>query len=50
MRSTYSVIYIILIIALLLCCILARRSVRPTKNAVAFLEAALIPPVLGNLS
>ena len=49
MRSTYSVIYIILIIALLLCCILARRSVRPTKNAVAFLESALIPPVLGNL-
>ena len=49
MRLTYSILYIILIFALSFCCALARRSDRPTKNAVAFLEAALIPPVLGNL-
>lgn len=49
MRLTFSIIYLILILALLVCTILTRRSDRPTRDAVAFLEAALIPPVLGNL-
>ncbi|MBO4878058.1 MAG: diguanylate cyclase [Ruminococcus sp.] len=49
MRATFSVIYLILILALSVCSILAKRSDKPSKNAVAFLEAALIPPVLGNL-
>ncbi|NLT10387.1 MAG: diguanylate cyclase [Ruminococcus sp.] len=49
MRLTYSILFLILIIALLICSVLARRSDRPTRNSVSFLEAALIPPVLGNL-
>ena len=49
MRLTYSLLYLILILALSFCAFLARRSDRPSRNAVAFLEAALIPPVLGNL-
>ncbi len=49
MRITYSIIYLILVFSLAGCVMLARKSDRPTRNAVAFLEAALIPPVLGNL-
>ncbi|WP_026052795.1 hypothetical protein, partial [Ruminococcus flavefaciens] len=49
MRVTFSILYLILIFALLVCTVLARRSDKATKNAVAFLESALIPPVLGNL-
>ena len=49
MRLTFSVLYLILILALLICTVLARRSDKNTRDAVAFLEAALIPPVLGNL-
>ena len=49
MRSVYSIIYFLLIAALAVCGVLAHKSSRPTRNAVSFLEAALIPPVLGNL-
>ncbi len=49
MRVIYSVLYVLLIIALVICAILTRRSDKPARDAVAFLEAALIPPVLGNL-
>lgn len=49
MRLAFSIIYIILIFALLICTILTRRSERPVRNSVAFLEASLIPPVIGNL-
>ena len=49
MRGIFSVLFLILILALLACTILARRSDKPARNSVAFLEAALIPPVLGNL-
>lgn len=49
MRLTFSLLYLILISALSFCAVLARRSDRPSRNAVSFLEAALIPPVLGNL-
>lgn len=49
MRMTFSILYLILILALALCAFMSRRSDKPSRNAVAFLEAALIPPVLGNL-
>ena len=49
MRIIYSVLYLMLIFALLGCSTLAKRSDKPTRDAVAFLESALIPPVLGNL-
>ncbi|MBQ9907011.1 MAG: hypothetical protein IJM46_09600, partial [Oscillospiraceae bacterium] len=49
MRLVFSVLYLILIAVLILCAVLARFSDKPSRNAVAFLEAALIPPVLGNL-
>ena len=49
MRVVYSIVYLLLILSLTGCCVFAGKSDRPTRNAVAFLEAALIPPVLGNL-
>ena len=49
MRATFSVLYLILIIALLGCAFFAHRSDKPSRDAVALLEIALIPPVLGNL-
>lgn len=49
MRLVFSVLYLILIAVLILCAVLARFSDKPSRKAVAFLEAALIPPVLGNL-
>ena len=49
MRLIFSGLYLVLILALLVCTVLARRSDRQSRDAVAFLEAALIPPVLGNL-
>ncbi|MCR4760769.1 MAG: diguanylate cyclase [Oscillospiraceae bacterium] len=49
MRGVFSVLFLILILALLACTVLARRSDKRARSAVAFLEAALIPPVLGNL-
>ena len=49
MRALFSVLFLILILALVACTILTRRSDKHARNSVAFLEAALIPPVLGNL-
>ena len=49
MRVVFSVLFLILILALLVCIVLTRRSDKHVRSAVAFLEAALIPPVLGNL-
>ena len=49
MRLVFSVLYLILIALLILCAVLAWFSDKPARKAVAFLEAALIPPVLGNL-
>ena len=49
MRLTYSIIYIVLIIALLACTVLARLSGRPARKSVCLLEASLIPPIVGNL-
>ena len=49
MRITYSILYDLLIVALIACTVIARRSDRPTKNSLAFLEAAVIPLIFGNL-
>ena len=42
-------IFVLLIYALGVCALLARRSQKPIGKAVAVLELALIPPVMGNL-
>ena len=49
MRTGLSVIFSILIIALLVCLVLARRSKKPIGNVLSFLLAGLTIPVLGNL-
>lgn len=49
MRIRYSIIFIILIGALFICVIQSRRSGKPIRNSVGLLEAALIPPIVGNL-
>ena len=49
MRLNYTILYLLLIFALIGCSVLAKRSDRPSKNAVALLESALILPILGNL-
>ncbi|MBR4200468.1 MAG: EAL domain-containing protein [Oscillospiraceae bacterium] len=49
MRSEFSVIFVFLITALIACSAAAKLSKKTIGGAVAFLEAALIPPVLGNL-
>lgn len=49
MRLLFSVLFLILILALLICTFLTRHSDKHARDSVAFLEAALIPPVLGNL-
>ena len=49
MRLTYSIIYSLLILAILTCAILARRSGKPNRSSVSLLEASLIPPIVGNL-
>ena len=49
MRLALSVIFSILIFALFVCLILAKRSKRTIGNAVSFLMCGLLIPVLGNL-
>lgn len=49
MRTWLSVIFGILIIALLVCLVIAKKSKKPIGNALAFLLAGLTIPVLGNL-
>ena len=49
MKITYAVIYILLIIVMLGCTLLAKRSSKPSRHAVAWLESSLIIPVIGNL-
>lgn len=44
----YSILYIALIIALLVCTAIAKRSDRQGHNAVCWLESSLIIPILGN--
>lgn len=49
MRTAISVVYGILIIALLVCMVFSRRSKKPIGSNVAFVMAGLAVPVLGNL-
>ena len=49
MRTALSVVFSILIIALVICQVFARRSKKPIGRAVAFLLAGMATPVLGNL-
>lgn len=49
MRLTVSVVFIVLIIALMVCIVFARRSKKAIGNYVAFLLAGMASPVLGNL-
>lgn len=49
MRTGLSVIFSILIIALLVCLVMARRSKKSIGSALSFLLAGLTIPVLGNL-
>ena len=49
MRNIFSVIFAVLIIALMICTYIARRTQKPMGRTVALFEAAFIPPVLGNL-
>ena len=49
MRAVLSVVFAALIMALVICTILARLSKKDIKNPVAFLIAGMAVPVLGNL-
>ena len=49
MRDTFSVIFVLLIIALGVCTVIARRSHKPMGKTVALFEASFIVPVMGNL-
>ena len=46
-KITYSAIYILLIIGLSSCVVFAKRSPRPIKDAVAWIESALMLPIAG---
>ena len=49
MRNTFSVIFAVLILALITCTIIARRSHKSMGKVVALFEASFIVPVMGNL-
>ena len=49
MRITFAIIFILLIVALGTCVVLARRSHKAIGTSVAFLTGSLIFPVIGNL-
>ena len=49
MRLLFSIVYVVLIAALALCAVFARRSGKQISGSVAWLTIALIPPVIGNL-
>ena len=49
MKLTYILLYILLISALLGCTIIAKRSSKPSRGAVAWLETSLTLPIIGNL-
>ncbi|MBO7472937.1 MAG: EAL domain-containing protein [Ruminococcus sp.] len=49
MRDTFSVIFVVLILALGSCSVIAYRSRKSNSNSVALLVGSLIPPVIGNL-
>ena len=49
MRLTFSFLFGILILTLCICSAVARKSRKPIGAAVAFLDASLVLPVIGNL-
>ena len=49
MRQTFSVIFMLQVIALIVCAYLAKESQRKIGGAVALLLFSLIPPLIGNL-
>ena len=49
MELSYTVMHILLIFALTGCIILAKRSTKPIRHAIAWLEATLMLPIAGNL-
>ncbi len=49
MQITYSLIYLLLIIALAACTVYAKRSSRQSRGAVAWLETSLMIPILGSI-
>ncbi len=49
MRSTYAIIFILLIIALGVCAVIAKRSRKAIGTSVAFLTGSLLLPVTGHL-
>ena len=49
MRDTFSVIFAVLVLALVTCSILAYRSHKTNSFSVALLTGSFIPPVIGNL-
>ncbi|MBR3023619.1 MAG: hypothetical protein IKH71_04105 [Oscillospiraceae bacterium] len=49
MRTIFSAVFTVVIIAQIVCVIKARRSVKPIARYVAAINSAIIPPLLGNL-
>ena len=49
MRYAFAVLFIIMVLALLACVSVARRSYKKIGGTVAMLIGMLIPPVIGNL-
>ena len=49
MRFGFSIAFTLLIIALIICSHRARVSGKKIGGAVGFMEAALVPPMIGNL-
>ena len=49
MRATYSILFIVLILALIGCTLLAKRSDRPCRRGVMWLDISLILPLAGSL-
>ena len=47
MKLTYSLIYILLMVGLASCTVFAKRSPRPIRGAVAWINAALLLPLTG---
>ena len=49
MRLALSIVFSLLIIALLVCLVFAKQSKKPVSNVVAFVLLGMAIPVLGNL-
>ena len=49
MRIFFSITFALIVVALIACIIISRKSKKENSRAVAFFLACLIPPVIGNL-